>query len=427
MYIVLGIFVGLLVLMTLIVAHEFGHFLMARHSGVTVKEFGIGFPPRIFAWLVKKDKNGKRKWEKLPKKDWGKDQNSLIFSINALPIGGFCAMDGESDDDSRKGTFGSVSYWEKTLILFGGVLMNWLVAFIILTVLAFFGLPTLLENQFSIKSDEHIKILESVSVVDVMENSPAEAAGFKSGDKIIEIYPFDPSESRSSSEYYDQETGKNLWLVRSSEDVINFNNEYANKNVYYKIEREENDSTEQHILEAKLNNSDSDYLLGITMDYGSSTTSYTWSAPIVAAGLTVQITGETFKGLWSLLVNLITGTARQVSSDSSVREEGRTQISEASAGVSGIVGIIGGYFPIIVKSGPSTVFLFMAVISISLACMNVLPIPALDGGRWLMITLARLRHKKLSKELEQKIVAKAFIFLLILMALITVLDIIRLF
>ena len=69
----------------------------------------------------------------------------------------------------------------------------------------------------------------------------------------------------------------------------------------------------------------------------------------------------------------------------------------------------------------------MAVIPVSLACMNVLPIPALDGGRWLMIAIARLRHKRLTKEREQTIVAKAFIFLLILMAIITVVDIIRLF
>ena len=73
------------------------------------------------------------------------------------------------------------------------------------------------------------------------------------------------------------------------------------------------------------------------------------------------------------------------------------------------------------------IFLFMAIISISLACMNVLPIPALDGGRWFMIFLCRLRHKKLSKEKEQSIVTKAFIFLLILMAIITVMDIIKLF
>ena len=154
---------------------------------------------------------------------------------------------------------------------------------------------------------------------------------------------------------------------------------------------------------------------------------YTWSAPIVAAGITVQTTGETFKGLGKLVVDLVTGAARQVSSDASVREEGREQLEYASNSVSGIVGIIGNYFPNLLSAGPTYIALFTAIISISLACMNVLPIPALDGGRWFMIFLCRLRHKKLSKEREQAIVAKSFIVLLILMAIITVLDIIKLF
>lgn len=446
MYIFLGIIVGLLCLMFLIVAHEFGHFITARKSGVRVKEFGVGFPPRIAAWLITKDKSGKRKWQKLPKSDWDKDQKNLIFSINALPIGGFCAMDGESDADTKPGTFGSVSYWKKTLILFGGVAMNWLIAFLILTVLAWTGLPTILDNQFSIKSDEHVRILEPVIVAEVVKDSPAEQAGFKQGDKIVSIFENDfnidycnrVGVSANGSPCVNPDETK----VYSSSDVISFNDSHASKTVYYIVEREEEAevdcyqepcnppktlTTNKYTLKATLNDNSSDYLLGITMNYGSSETHYTWSAPIVGAGLTVQITGETFKGLGKLVVDLFTGAIQQVSPDATVRQEGREQVKTATEGVSGIVGIIGGYFPSLVQSGPSLVFLFMAVISISLACMNVLPIPALDGGRWFMITLARLRHKKLSQETEQNIVAKTFIFLLILMAIITVMDIIRLF
>ncbi|MBR3256700.1 site-2 protease family protein [Candidatus Saccharibacteria bacterium] len=449
MDIVLGIFVGLLVLMFLIVAHEFGHFIMARKSGVNVKEFGIGFPPRVATWkrVVPKSPKEKpekpsdkleKKWKKLPKSEWGKEQSSLIFSINALPIGGFCAMDGESDADTRKGTFGSVSYWKKTKILFGGVAMNWLIAFLILLVLSFFGLPELLPNQFSLKADEHKVIVAPVEVDSVLENSPAEKAGFKHGDVLKQVSVVDPTVHVSG-----EGNASPITTIETSSDVINFNNSHPAQTVYYLIERNSclvdcvqepcectsetllSKSTE--VLEVELNNSDAEYLLGVTMSYGSVKTRYTWSAPVVAAGLTVQLTGETFKGLWNLLVNLVTGTARQVSFDQSVRQEGREQISEASEGVTGIVGILGGYFPSLIKSGPSMIFLFMAVISISLACMNVLPIPALDGGRWLMITLARLRKKKLSQETEQKIVARAFIVLLALMLVITILDIIRLF
>ena len=77
------------------------------------------------------------------------------------------------------------------------------------------------------------------------------------------------------------------------------------------------------------------------------------------------------------------------------------------------------------SSGINTLLLLSAVISISLAVMNVLPIPALDGGRWLLILIYRLRKKKLTKETEEKIVGRAFAALLIIVAIVTVLDILR--
>lgn len=404
MNIFLGIVLGLLVLTFLITAHEFGHFIMARRSGVRVKEFGIGFPPRAICWVRSKPEKGQKKgkWHKIKREDWKKEQNSLIFSLNWLPIGGFCAMDGESDDETRKGTFGSVSFWKKTKILFGGVMMNWLVAFLILTILCWTGLPDILDHQFTIKSDETISADAAVIVGEVKASSPAEAAGFQPADRLV---------SAGDTTIY------------TSSDVIDFNNAHAGQTVTYVVAREDTEET----LTTTLNESDAEYLLGITMSSPSVSRRYTWSAPIVAAGITVQTTGETFKGLGQLVVDLVTGAARQVSSDASVREEGKEQLEYASNSVSGIVGIIGNYFPNLLSAGPTYIALFTAIISISLACMNVLPIPALDGGRWFMIFLCRLRHKKLSKEREQAIVAKSFIVLLILMAIITVLDIIKLF
>lgn len=425
MNIFLGIVLGLLVLTFLITAHEFGHFIMARRSGVRVKEFGIGFPPRAICWVRSKPEKGQKKgkWHKIKREDWKKEQNSLIFSLNWLPIGGFCAMDGESDDETRKGTFGSVSFWKKTRILFGGVAMNWLVAFLILTVLCWTGLPEIMTNQFSIKSDERLSADSYVTVGEVMSGSPAEAAGFEVGDVITETLPFNPNEGYGGGERF--KNSQPIYAVHTSTDVVNFNNNYAGKTVYYLITRDEESKT----LEVDLNPADNSdgYLLGITMSSPYLTYHYTWSAPLVAAGLTVQTTGETFKGLGQLVVNLVTGAARQVSSDESVRQEGKDQLETAGNSVSGIVGIIGNYFPNLLSAGPTYIALFTAIISISLACMNVLPIPALDGGRWFMIFLCRLRHKKLSKEREQAIVAKSFIVLLILMAIITVLDIIKLF
>ena len=160
MDIFVGIVVGLLVLMFLVTAHEFGHFIAARRNGVRVPEFGIGFPPRAIAWI--KDPKT-HKWRKLKKSEWdkagimktvmsesekpAKEQpkkaqkttvtvknkeklvaDGMVFSLNWLPIGGFCQMDGESAEDERPGTFGHASFWKKTKILFAGVAMNWLVA-----------------------------------------------------------------------------------------------------------------------------------------------------------------------------------------------------------------------------------------------------------------------------------------------------------
>lgn len=435
MEIFLGVLIGIFCLLFLVTAHEFGHFLMARKNGVRVLEFGICFPPRAKAWVheIQKDKDGKiltkkngkplYKWKKIPKKDWGKPQKDLVFSINWLPIGGFCQMDGESDADDRKGTFGAGTFWTKTKILFGGVLINWLVAIIIFTILAWLGLPTILDGQFTIKSDQRMEY-EPVTVVEVTENSPANRAGFQIGDKIIEI---------------------NGEKVYTGTDVTNLGNKNAGTTTEYKIRRgsdsilcvddpkdhSENgchNQEEEYILQVNLNNLDNEwgYILGVKMDSSAFVMNYyTWSAPIVGVGTTVQLTGETFKGLGGMVWNLISGAFSQLSSDDAIRETGREAISAAGESVTGPVGIV-SMFINLCSSPTFTLFLF-GLISVSLTCMNVIPIPALDGGRWLMIVIARLKHKRLTKEKEEKIVAKALIILFALMILITILDIIRFF
>lgn len=404
MNIVFGVIAGLLILMLLVIAHELGHFIMARRNGVKVNEFGIGFPPRAIAWIKKEvEVNGQKKlkWVKIPKEDWDKKQDSLVLSVNWLPIGGFCSMDGESAADHRKGTFGAASFWGKTKILFGGVVMNWLVAFVLLTILAFTGMPQMLKNQFYLKDDAQI-IRSGVVVNKVIEGSPAEKAGFREGDKIL---------------LAGEET------VMYPDTITDYGREHAGSTAEYTIER--NGETQR--ITAQLNNHDAEYTLGVQMNYGQSFIRSTWSAPIVAAGTTLQLTGETFKSLGQLVWNLISGVARQFSFDNSVRESGQADIAAAGEAVSGPVGIIGVIFPAFAQTGLTNLAFLAALISVSLACMNVLPIPALDGGRWLLIAIYKLRRKELTKEKEEKIVSRAFTILLALIALITVLDIIKLF
>ena len=323
MNIFIGVIIGLIVLMFLVTAHEFGHFLMARKNGVRVLEFGICFPPRLAAW-IKDPKTGK--WRRLPRSEWGKDKISktvlsdgdktkalaekgLVFSLNWLPIGGFCQMDGESAADTREGTFGKASYWSKTKILFGGVMMNWLVAFIILTILAWAGMPEFLDNQFTLESDTRTA-KTPVKITSVANDSPAKKAGLQPNDYILAI------------------NGTEVWRT---DEVSKINEEHAGEEVKYEIGKTLDDdikcfqsscdsqAVSRETVSVKLNPKDSEYLLGVTMA-GSQAISYsTWSAPIVGAGLTLQITGETFKGVGMMLWNLVSGIGSQLSFDARER------------------------------------------------------------------------------------------------------------
>lgn len=396
MNIVFGIIIGIIILMLLVVAHEFGHFIMCRRNGVKVKEFGIGFPPRAIAW-VKRD----GKWVRLPKSLWNKPQEGLIFSINYLPIGGFCSMDGESDSDRRKGTFGAASFWNKTKILFGGVMMNWLVAAIIFTILAFTGMPQFINHQFYLDNDAQITG-DGVTIVDVIADSPAAKAGMQSGDKLIAV------------------DGQH---ITTPTEVTSYGAAHAGETGTYTIQRDD----EEIELQPTLNPAGSEYSLGISMSFGQTFVRSTWSAPIVGVGTTIQLTGETFRSLGDLVWNLVSGIVRQFSFDGAVREAGQSALQSAGDSVSGPVGIIGVIFPAFANTGLTNLAFLAALISVSLACMNVLPIPALDGGRWLLIAFYRLRCKPLTKETEERIVSRAMMFLMILIVIISILDITRFF
>ncbi len=434
MDIFLGVIVGLVVLMLLVIAHEFGHFLAARRNGVGVLEFGIGFPPRAIAWR-KDPKTGK--WKRLKRSEWKKEdiskvvysdeksaplaQKGMVFSINWLPIGGFCQMDGESAADTREGTFGKSSFWAKTKILFAGVAMNWLVAIIIFTILGWTGMPKFLDNQVTNAADTYTNWIP-VKITSVAEGSPAEKAGLMAGDMIMRA------------------DDKGIGHI---EDIIEYNSSKAGEEVVYTIERGLDDecmARECHSHEVcsclenredwieipvTLNPEGSEYLLGVTMSQRDELSYSTWSAPLTGIALTAQLTGETFKGLGTMIGNLVSGTARLFSPNSEVREEGQEALGEVKDSVSGPVGIIGVLFPAFTSAGPANLAFLAALISVSLACMNVLPIPALDGGRWLLIAIYKLRKKKLTKETEEKIVSRAMMVLLALIVIVTVLDIIR--
>ena len=384
---IFGIIIGLISLTFLVALHELGHALAAKKNGVKLKEYAIGFPPRIRSFKAKTDKI-------LPK--------GTKISIGAIPLGGFVRLQGEHDSDSKKGDYGAASFWGKTQILFAGVAMNWLVAFVVFTILAIFGMPKLLPNQFYLSSD--VKLSGGgVQVSAISKDSPAEKAGLNKNDTLLE---------------FNGQKVENSTKIR--QDLKN----NAGKTVSLKISRNGKEISKSVKLNEKGNNG----FLGAVLSDGMQKIHSTWSAPIVGLGTTVQFTGETFKGVGELFVNFFGGIFEKVIPNSDSQKNANTQLSKAGESVSGPVMVIGGIFPNIVSMGMDMILMLTAIISISLACMNVLPIPALDGGRWFMTFIFRVLLKKpLPKETEENINGWSFLALMGLSVLIIVLDFTKIF
>ena len=384
---IFGIIIGLISLTFLVALHELGHALAAKKNGVKLKEYAIGFPPRIKSFKAKTDKI-------LPK--------GTKISIGAIPLGGFVRLQGEHDSDSKKGDYGAASFWGKTQILFAGVAMNWLVAFVLFTILAISGMPKLLPNQFYLSSDAKISG-GGVQVSAISKDSPAEKAGLNKNDTLLE---------------FNGQKVENSTKIR--QDLKN----NAGKTVSLKISRNGKEISKSVKLNEKGNNG----FLGAVLSDGMQKIHSTWSAPIVGLGTTVQFTGETFKGVGELFVNFFGGIFEKVIPNSDSQKNANTQLSKAGESVSGPVMVIGGIFPNIVSMGMDMILMLTAIISISLACMNVLPIPALDGGRWFMTFIFRVLLKKpLPKETEENINGWSFLALMGLSVLIIVLDFTKIF
>ncbi|HUC89804.1 MAG TPA: M50 family metallopeptidase [Patescibacteria group bacterium] len=378
---VILLILGLLLFIGLVVFHEFGHFLTARRNGVTVEEFGIGFPPR--AW--------KRKTKK-----------GFIFSLNWLPIGGFVKLKGENDSATEPGSFGAATFGVKTKIMLAGVTMNLLAAFVIFMALAWVGMPQMLDNQFSVKSDTKI-IRSEVLAGYIQPGSPAAKAGLQSNDQLISMR----SNKTGEITYFNQDESFKQASISSAAKLPVLTKKYAGQTVKITYKHQGTKHTAEVTLRSEQQAKGSAYL-GLT-PATLELTRATWSAPVEAVGMMGQFTAATFKGIGTAVTALFQGDT-----------------TKASEQVSGPVGII-----VVLRDGSllgyQFVLLIIGIISLSLAIMNVLPIPALDGGRFYVLLLSRIFGKKLSQDMEERIVGSSFVFLLLLIVLITVVDVKRFF
>lgn len=354
------IFLGIILFVLLVVVHEYGHLIAAKKNGVEVEEFGIGFPPKAKSLGVK---------------------NGTEYTLNWLPLGGFVKLKGEHDAATEPGTFGAARFYQKALIIGAGVLMNWIAAMVIFTIVALIGMPQVLDNQFQIASDANVTH-QAVFAGTVEKDSPAQSAGLKDGDQIVRI---------------------NNVQIDTAQALLEATKTFAGEEVEVSYRQD----GVQQIKTVTLRDDPERGNLGVAPGEQILVRS-TWSAPLVGVGSTVQFTVETYKGLFGALANLVTGNAGKA--------------GENVTGPVGIVVLLGN----LSEQGLVFVLFLIGIISVALAVMNSLPIPALDGGRLFVTALFKALKKPLPKDLEEKIHGTGMMLLLALIALITVLDIQRL-
>ena len=383
MEIVIGIIIGVIALTLLVATHELGHGIVARRNGVVVEEFGIGFPPRAYSKVIKKSILGE----------------NVRFSLNWLPLGGFVKLQGEHDAADQPGDYGAATFWQKTKILLAGVTVNWLTAVVLLTGLAWVGLPKMIDNQFYLPSDAVVSN-HPVQLGALTPGLPAAKAGLRQGDAISQL------------------AGQ---TVRSTTDLAHFASQHKGETVPVVYPRGDKQATAMVAL--RKDNPDRKGHLGAELTKQQDTIRATWSAPIVGVVTTAQLTGVTLQGLGDMVMNLATGLVQQFSSDSATSQQAKQNLSQVGNAVAGPVGIFAIIFPAAGQAGVVHVLLLTAIIALSLAVMNILPIPALDGGRWTVMAIFRLLRKPLSKQMEENIQAAGFLCLLGLIVLVTIADI----
>lgn len=377
-----GIIVGVIVLTLLVVAHELGHALVARKYGTVVEEFGIGFPPKVWSKKVKKSPLGE----------------NVEFSLNALPLGGFVKMQGEHDDDTKKGDYGAMTFWQKTQVLLAGVVVNWVLAVILISILAVVGLPKIIPNQFYLAADNQT-VKQPVQLSGVTDGLPADKAGLKQGDTILRLNGEPISTPESLAEMTAAHRGEKVSII------------YSRDNVEHEV-----------AVQLRADNSDKKGYLGAGPTQREMIKA-TWSAPIVGLVTTAQITGLTFQSLGELLANTVSGLVMKLVPNAATQQQANAKLGAAGNSVAGPLAIFGIIFPAAERAGVTYVLMIAAVISLTLAVMNVLPIPALDGGRWFVTALYKVLKKPLTKETEEKVHGTGFLVLMALVVIITIADI----
>ena len=343
MLITIVAFLGVLVV--IIIAHELGHFITAKASKVKVEEFGLGFPPRLF----------------------GIRRGETLYSLNAIPLGGFTKMAGEEDPKISR-SLASKSTGTRLLVLSAGSLMNAL-------------LPLLL---FSIAlMVPHNLVVGQVMVKEVAPNSPAAMAGIEPGDMLVSLNEKPVHNISDLHRYTYLNLGKEASLLIQHSDA----------------------TTEEVQIIPRWKPPEGQGAMGILVSLSNPTTVRQhepfWRAIPMGVGECI----ETFFLFKNAILSLLTGAT-----------------SMEIAGPVGIAQMTGE----VAKAGISPLLEFAAFLSINLAIINMFPLPALDGGRIVFVLLEWVRRgKRISPKTEGFIHAIGFALLIAAMLAVTYQDILR--
>ena len=357
---IISVLIFILTLLVLVLIHEFGHFLIAKKFGIKVEEFGFGIPPRLF----------------------GKKFGETLYSINALPLGGFVRLLGEDSEDKVKNErdFRAKSVSKRIAVVVAGVLMNLFLAWVIF---------------YSVIAYQNFKIiyptLEGGVYIGFLEkNYPAEQAGVKVGDKILKVDGKQVKEFEDARKFIREKKDKPVTLTLSD---LNGQNLHQITITPKKVEKEE-------------------FLIGVGFS-PIGIKQYQTFPQRLFSGITYSydLIKITFSGLQKTIHDLFFGNFKAVSQS-----------------VSGPVGLAGISNDILSGGSAALPFYlwFVGVISLTLSIFNVLPIPALDGGRLLFLIIEAVTRKKVREDIERWVHQIGFAILLLLALLVTYSDISKL-
>lgn len=371
----LTILIFALVLGILVFVHELGHFLVARMNGIKADEFGFGFPPRIFGF-VKDDATGRYVFVR---GNVEVKSPHTVYSLNWIPLGGFVKIKGEDRDSVQEDdSFAGRGAWTRIKVLGAGVFMNFLLAWLLFSIVLMLGFPEQIDPA---ERGKYAKT--NVQILQVQPHTPAEEIGLKAGDVILAL---------------------DSVPVTSLDLVSDYIGEHRGREIEIDIRRGGTELTLSGM--PRVAAPEGEGALGISFSE-TAIVSYPWYKAIqLGFEQTYVKTAEILRALGGMIASIFTGAKTEMD-------------------IAGPVGIV-TLTKQMSELGLSYLLYFAAILSINLGIINILPIPALDGGRILFVLIEKLKGSPVSSRVEGYVHQIGFILLLLLMVLVTLNDIIRL-